>query len=68
MLAKKAKAYKVLYACSLSRALYLEVTKPMAIVEFISTLKQFIARKGRPAKIYSGNGRTLVAAQSSYEM
>lgn len=52
----------VLYACSLSQALYLELTKIMETEEFISTLKQFIARKGRPVKIYSDNGRTFVAA------
>ena len=30
--------------------------------EFISTLKRLIARKGRPEKIYSDNGKTFVAA------
>ena len=59
---KEGKAYTVLYACSLSRALYLELTKTMGNEEFISTLKRFIARKGRPEKIYSDNGRTFVAA------
>ena len=59
---REGKAYVVLYACSLSRALYLELTKPMETEEFISTLKRFIARKGRPEKIYSDNGRTFVGA------
>ena len=59
---KEGKAYIVLYACSLSRALYLELTKTMETEEFITTLKRFIARKGRPVKIYSDNGRTFVAA------
>lgn len=58
----KGKAYIVLYACSLSRALYLELTKTMETEEFITSLKRFIARKGRPVKIYSDNGRTFVAA------
>lgn len=48
---REGKAYIVLYACSLSRALYLELTKIMETEEFISTLKRFIARKGRPEKI-----------------
>jgi len=34
----------------------------MGTEEFISTLKRFIARKSRPEKIFSGNGRTFVAA------
>lgn len=59
---KEGKAYIVLYACSLSQALYLKLTKTMETEEFITTLKRFIARKGRPVKIYSDNGRTFVAA------
>ena len=30
--------------------------------EFLGTLKRFIARRGRPDKIYSDNGRTFVGA------
>ena len=59
---REGKAYIVLYACSLSRSLYLELTKTMETEEFLSTLKRFIARKGRPDKIYSDNGRTFVGA------
>ena len=59
---REGKAYIVLYACSLNRALYLELSKTMETEEFISTLKRFIARKGRPEKIYSDNGRTFVGA------
>ena len=42
--------------------MYLELSKTMETEEFISTLKRFIARKGRPEKIYSDNGRTFVGA------
>ncbi|XP_068708043.1 uncharacterized protein [Montipora foliosa] len=59
---KEGKVYIVLYACSLSRALYLELTKIIETEEYISSLKRFIARKGPPEKIYSDNGRTIVAA------
>ena len=34
----------------------------METEEFIGTLKRFIARKGRPEKIYLDNGRTFVGA------
>ena len=57
---REGKAYIVLYA--LSHALYLELIKTMETVEFISTLKRFIARKGCPEKIYSDNGRTFEGA------
>lgn len=59
---KQAKAYIVLYACSLTRALHLELTTTMETKEFLGTLKRLIARRGRPDKIYSDNGRTFVGA------
>lgn len=34
----------------------------METEEFIGTLKRLIARKGRPEKIYSDNGKTFVGA------
>ncbi len=55
------KEYITLYACSLTRALYLELTTSMETDEFIPTLKRLIARKGRPEKIYSDNAKTFVA-------
>jgi hypothetical protein len=59
---KEGKAYIVLYTCSLTRALYLELTATMETREFLPTLKRLIARRGRPEKIYSDNGRTFVGA------
>ena len=57
---KEGKAYIVLYTCSLTRALYLELTATMETREFLPTLKRL--RRGRPEKIYSDNGRTFVGA------
>jgi hypothetical protein len=59
---KEGKAYILLYTCSLTRALYLELTATMETREFLFTLKRLIARRGRPEKIYSDNGRTFVGA------
>ena len=47
---KDGKAYIVLYTCSLTRALYLELTSTMETREFLPTLKRLIARRGRPEK------------------
>ena len=58
----EAKAYIVLYACSLCRALYLDLVPSLETQEFILSLKRLIARKGRPEKIYSDNGTTFVGA------
>ena len=50
------------YTCSLTHAVYLELTKTMETEEFISTLKRFIVRKGCPEKSYLDNGRTFMGA------
>ena len=41
---KESKAYIIVYACSLTRALYLELTKTLSTEEFLTTFKRFIAR------------------------
>jgi hypothetical protein len=59
---QEGKSYLVLFACSLSRALHLELLLSLETAEFLGALKRFIARRGRPTKIYSDNGKTFVAA------
>ncbi|XP_028415553.1 uncharacterized protein LOC114538695 [Dendronephthya gigantea] len=57
------KSYLVLYACSLTRAVHLELLKSLEVVEFIPSLKRLIARRGRPQVIYSDNATTFKAAE-----
>ena len=59
---REGKAYILLYACSLTRALYLELLPNLSTEEFLRSLKRLIARRGRPEKIYSDNGKTFIAA------
>ena len=59
---REGKAYIILYACSLTRAVYLELLATQETNEFLQSLKRLIARRGRPQKIYSDNGKTFVAA------
>ena len=56
------KGYVVLYTCSLTRALYLEVLPNLETTTFLASLKRFIARRGRPLKIFSDNGKAFVGA------
>ncbi|XP_068720014.1 uncharacterized protein [Montipora capricornis] len=56
------KAYVVLYSCSLTRGVFLELLPNLETGEFIKSLKHFIARRGRPSRVYSDNGQTFVAA------
>ena len=56
---QEAKSYIVLYACSLSRAVYLELLHSLETQEFLQSFKRLVARKGRPSKVYSDNARTF---------
>ena len=59
---REGKAYVLLYACSLTRRIYLNLLPNLETGECLKSLKQFIARRGRPERIYSDNGRTFVGA------
>ena len=54
------KAYIVLYACSLTRGICLELLSSLETEEFTRSLKRFIASRGCPNTLYSDNGRTFV--------
>ncbi|XP_068690402.1 uncharacterized protein [Montipora foliosa] len=56
------KAYVILYSCSLTRGVFLELLPSLETTDFIQSLKRFIARRGRPSKVCSDNGKTFVAA------
>ena len=45
---QEGKAYLIVYTCSLTLALHVEVLTTMETTEFLGSLKRFIARRGRP--------------------
>lgn len=55
-------AHIILYACSLTRALYLDLVKSLQITEFLLSLKGMVARRGRPSTIFSDNGSMFTGA------
>ena len=59
---KEGKAYVLLYACSFTRGIYLDLLPRLETSECLDSLEQFIARRGRPERIYSDNGSTFVGA------
>ena len=59
---KEGKAYLVLFACRLSRALYLKVLPNLETATFLGSLNRLMARRGQPSTIFSDNGRTFVGA------
>ena len=59
---KEAKAYLALYACSLTRAVHLDLVKSLSARDFIISFKKFVAQRGRPELNYSDNAATFQAA------
>ena len=59
---KQNKSYILLFTCSLSRAIHLELVPNQTTEEFITTFKRLIARTGAPEKIYSDKAKTFVAS------
>ncbi|XP_046856191.1 uncharacterized protein LOC124449302 [Xenia sp. Carnegie-2017] len=57
------KTYLVLYACSLTRAVHMELLISLKVAEFVPSLKRLIAKRGRPEIIYSDNATTFKAAE-----
>ena len=56
------KAYIIIYSCSLTRAVCLELLPDQSHTSFVPSLKRMMARRGRPEKIYSDNFTTFVSA------
>ena len=52
----------MLFTCSLTRAVHLEILPNQTTQEFIQALKRLIARRGRPKVIYSDNAKTFEKA------
>ena len=50
------KANLCIFACSLSRAIHLELLRNLETSTFIMCLERYIARPGRPRVVYSDNG------------
>ena len=61
------KSYLAIFACSLSRAVHLELLRNLETGTFIMSFKRFIARRGRPRVIYSDNGGTFIKANKWLE-
>ena len=53
------KAYIVLFTCSTSRAVILDLVEDNTIKNFTDSIKKFIARKGYPRNIVPDNGKVF---------
>ena len=55
------KSYILIYTCSLTRGLHLELLPNLSCEEFLASFKRFVAVRGRPKKMISDNGKTFHA-------
>ncbi|XP_041989097.1 uncharacterized protein LOC121740468 [Aricia agestis] len=60
--AKLLKCYLCLFVCLRYKCLHLEAISDLTKEAFIMTLERFVSRRGRPAEIFSDNGRNFVGA------
>lgn len=57
------KAWICLFTCGVVRAIHLELLPSLSTEDFILGLRRFIARRGRPARIYCDQGTNFRGAQ-----
>ncbi|XP_045455071.1 uncharacterized protein LOC123664596 [Melitaea cinxia] len=60
--ARLMKCYLCLFICLRFKCLHLEAVSDLSKDAFIMTLHRFVSRRGKPAEIYSDNGRNFVGA------
>lgn len=60
------KVWICLYTCSVYRAVHLEIVESLSTVDFLSSFRRFVARRGRPSIVYSDNGKNFVGAHNLF--
>ena len=53
------KAYILLFSCSVTRAVHIELASNLTTTDFIKSFKRLILRRGKPKIVYSGNAKTF---------
>lgn len=60
--AKITKCYVSLFICFLTRAVHIELVSDLTKEAFIAAFRRFIARRGKPAQMFSDNGTNFTGA------
>lgn len=53
--------------CFCTRAIHIELVSDLTSENFLEALQRFTSRRGRPACLYSDNGRNLVGANNIFK-
>ena len=51
----------LLFSCSVTRAVHIELVSSLTTTEFIKSFKRLISRRGKPKIVYSDNAKTFKA-------
>ncbi|XP_067209986.1 uncharacterized protein [Linepithema humile] len=65
--AKSSKAWIAIFVCFATKAIHIELVTDLTSEAFLSALKRFIGRRGRPSNIFSDNGTNFVGANRALE-
>ncbi len=57
------KRWGCIFTCLVTRAVHIEIAHSMDASTFINALRRFVARRGKPAVIYTDNGTNLTAGE-----
>ena len=56
------KVYIILYTCSVTRAVHLDLAEDKTAPVFLRSFRKFVARRGMPALVVSDNAKTFKAS------
>ena len=57
------KRWGCLFTCLVTRAVHIEVAHSLSAESFLLAFHRFMARRGKPAKVYSDNGTNFIAGE-----
>ena len=58
------KRYGCIFSCMTTRAIHIEKVNSLEADSFINAFRRFVARRGKPRKVFSDNGLNLVGGES----